>query len=170
MKFELKNVKHSKFASEETECFQASLYADGKKIGFCSNQGFGGCTDVSPFDSSCKDLVAAASLWVDENVPVEIVTDDDTGEELFTWKKKLADIVDELLRDHLLLKAIKSSLRRVCFQKESGEYYQLAASCKPTHLDDPKYNLRTRLQETHSNCIILNDLSPQEIIKDHPNF
>lgn len=43
MKLELKNIKHSAFASEETECYKASLYFNGKKVGFVSNGGKGGC-------------------------------------------------------------------------------------------------------------------------------
>ncbi len=39
----LKNVKHAKFASEETECFEATVYFDGKRVGTCGNDGHGGC-------------------------------------------------------------------------------------------------------------------------------
>lgn len=43
MKIELRNVKHAKFASEETECFQAVIYLDGIEVGSVSNEGHGGC-------------------------------------------------------------------------------------------------------------------------------
>lgn len=42
MKIEVKNVKEAKFASEETMCFEAMVYVDGKKVGRVSNQGHGG--------------------------------------------------------------------------------------------------------------------------------
>lgn len=42
MKIELKNVKHSEFASHETNCFEATIYIDGKRAGTVSNQGSGG--------------------------------------------------------------------------------------------------------------------------------
>jgi hypothetical protein len=42
MKIELRNVKVSEFASEETTCFEAAVYLDGIKAGIASNQGFGG--------------------------------------------------------------------------------------------------------------------------------
>ena len=45
MRIELKNVKHVESMSEETECFTANLYVDGKKIGAVSNRGHGGCHD-----------------------------------------------------------------------------------------------------------------------------
>jgi len=43
MNVELKNVKHCKWASQETECFTASLYIDKKRVGTVENDGNGGC-------------------------------------------------------------------------------------------------------------------------------
>mgnify|MGYP000235750818 FL=1 len=43
MKLELKNIKHTAWASEETHCYQASLYVDGKPVAIVSNDGHGGC-------------------------------------------------------------------------------------------------------------------------------
>jgi len=43
MKLELKNIKHTSWASEETHCYQASLYVDGKPVAIVSNDGHGGC-------------------------------------------------------------------------------------------------------------------------------
>jgi hypothetical protein len=42
MKVELKNVKYSAFASQETHCFEATVYIDGKRVGTVSNEGYGG--------------------------------------------------------------------------------------------------------------------------------
>ena len=42
MKLELKNIKHTEWASEETHCYQASLYVDGKPVAIVSNDGHGG--------------------------------------------------------------------------------------------------------------------------------
>ncbi len=33
--------------SEETNCFVADLYINGKKIGYVKNDGRGGCTDYT---------------------------------------------------------------------------------------------------------------------------
>ena len=43
MKLELKNIKHTAWASEETHCYQASLYVNGKPVAIVSNDGHGGC-------------------------------------------------------------------------------------------------------------------------------
>lgn len=42
MKIELQNFKHSDWASEETDCFRADLWIDGKWFGEVSNDGHGG--------------------------------------------------------------------------------------------------------------------------------
>ena len=42
MNLELKNIKFSEWASEETNCYQASLYCDGKPLAIVSNEGKGG--------------------------------------------------------------------------------------------------------------------------------
>ena len=42
MKLELKNIKHTQWASEETHCYQAALYVDGTPVAFVSNDGRGG--------------------------------------------------------------------------------------------------------------------------------
>ena len=44
MEIKLKNLKIAKFMSEETTCFQATIYVDGKIAGTAQNDGHGGCT------------------------------------------------------------------------------------------------------------------------------
>ena len=48
MELELKNIKHSARASEETHCYQASLYVNGKPVAIVSNDGQGGADRVLP--------------------------------------------------------------------------------------------------------------------------
>ena len=43
MKVTLKNLKVAEFASEETTCFQATVYLDGKRMVGVKNDGHGGC-------------------------------------------------------------------------------------------------------------------------------
>ena len=47
MKIELKNIKYSEWGSEETNCFQANIYLNGKLVGYCENDGKGGCTSYN---------------------------------------------------------------------------------------------------------------------------
>jgi len=48
MKLEMKAIKHSEFASEETYCYEAAVYVDGKPFALVGNDGHGGCDRVYP--------------------------------------------------------------------------------------------------------------------------
>lgn len=53
MKLQLKNIRVSELASEETTYFKADIFKDGKKVGYANNDGHGGCTNYNrypPYD------------------------------------------------------------------------------------------------------------------------
>lgn len=52
MRLEMKAIKHSEWASEETYCYQANVYLDGKPFAVVSNDGRGGCNRVEYHDAS----------------------------------------------------------------------------------------------------------------------
>lgn len=45
----LKNLKYSEFASQETLCFEATIYVDGKRVGKAFNEGQGGAHHYDPY-------------------------------------------------------------------------------------------------------------------------
>lgn len=51
MKIELRNVKYAAFASEETTCFEGTLYIDGVSRGVVSNDGRGGAHRYSDYSA-----------------------------------------------------------------------------------------------------------------------
>lgn len=63
MKIELKNIKHSAFASQETYCYKASLYVDGSKIGVVSNDGHGG----ADYFEGDRQAFKNADEWLQKN-------------------------------------------------------------------------------------------------------
>ena len=64
-RFSFKSFKHFKSMSEETMCFEAALFFDGKKVGYARNNGHGGCTDVYIDNQDVRELVDAEMkrLW-----------------------------------------------------------------------------------------------------------
>lgn len=56
---QLKNVKHSAMASEETDCFSATVYIDGVNAGTVKNSGYGGPNSYNP-DALCLRLQSIA--------------------------------------------------------------------------------------------------------------
>ena len=71
MKIELKNIKYAAFASQETSCYEAAIYIDGKKAGVVENNGHGGSDNVHPWqlanqiDEYAKTLPFAACSFSD---------------------------------------------------------------------------------------------------------
>ena len=69
MKLELKKIKVCKWASEETHCYQATLYRDGVPIIEVSNEGHGGSDSqwaIKPFENNIIDEVED---WCKKNLP-----------------------------------------------------------------------------------------------------
>ena len=58
MKIELKKIEFSERMSQETNCFVANLYINGKHVGEARNEGFGGPTDYTPTYSEDKKIFA----------------------------------------------------------------------------------------------------------------
>ena len=57
MKITLRNIKHSKFASQETLCFEASIYVDGVRRGTVENSGRGECNHEHWIDRTFGEKV-----------------------------------------------------------------------------------------------------------------
>lgn len=118
-KIELKNLKHSDFASQETYCFEASVYIDGKKAGTVSNQGCGGCHSYHP--NTLYHILAkeAAKLphheWRLNEEVLSVAPDADT-------------IISELVTEALTAKDLKSGMRRrILFVGDDGSVYETQA-------------------------------------------
>jgi len=112
MKIELKNIKHAEFASEETHCFQASVYIDGKRVGTVENDGRGGCNFYHPpkieeaINAYAKTL--PATKWKLNDQEIDLHQDADT-------------LIGDLLTEHLHAKDLKRALsNRVLFVGKDG--------------------------------------------------
>ena len=114
MKIELKNVKFSDLASEETNCFRADVYVNGKKAGYCKNDGHGGNTYVhvenrNEVEDYCKSLppIDFGGLMVDYNL--ENLVD-----------KLFEDWLKEKSKKDLKKKLEKAMLKGICIEEENG--------------------------------------------------
>jgi hypothetical protein len=115
-KIELKNLKYSEFASQETYCFEASVYIDGKKAGIVSNQGCGGSHSYHP-NTLYQILKAEADKlptheWRFNEEVLHIAPDADT-------------VISELVTQALQAKDLKSGMRRrILFVGDNGEIFE----------------------------------------------
>tara|TARA_R110000868_G_scaffold401988_1_gene677877 strand:+ start:373 stop:882 length:510 start_codon:yes stop_codon:yes gene_type:complete len=113
----IKNVKHSVFASQETNCFEATVYWNGKKAGYAENSGRGGCTDIHWLN---RDAEKEAITWA--KTQPDIVTDLclQDSDEIFTYTFDLEGAIDELLETHLAEKELKTKLKTKLLIKDDN--------------------------------------------------
>tara|TARA_R100000501_G_C2553663_1_gene67233 strand:- start:41 stop:553 length:513 start_codon:yes stop_codon:yes gene_type:complete len=103
MKIDLKNIKTNNALSEETICFSANLYRDGKKIGTVANRGCGGSHEYG-FDNNEYKLM---DEWCKANLP--------KWESSFNNKLMDFDLemhISEMVNDFNIVKWMSSLLRR----------------------------------------------------------
>jgi hypothetical protein len=145
MKIELKNIKHSEFASHETNCYEATIYIDGQKVGTVENDGQGGTDNVQPWSVAQQIDAYAATLpkivcsFEDPNTgkPAEMSQNHET-------------IFGDILTDWLHAKDLKRAMaKRILFTKEDGMIHEtitLKADQLQLHLK--RNNLRDVLRAT----------------------
>ena len=71
MKVELKRVKVCGWASQETTCFQADVWFNGRLVAHASNDGGGGSTSVHAV-TGAREEFAAAAAWCAALPPMRI--------------------------------------------------------------------------------------------------
>jgi len=129
MKIELKNVKHSEFASHETNCFEASVYIDGVRAGIVENDGQGGCNRYHPYELEIKINDYAKTL-----PPV-------VGSAL-TFDQDADCVIGDLLTAHLYAKDLKRALaKKILFIGGDNKIYETKTM--------PAVDLKTRLNQYH---------------------
>ena len=109
MNIELKNIKYSSFASQETSCFQATIYIEGKKEGTVENDGQGGCNFYHPSSVGALLNDYATTLPKIKYGEDEFCQDADC-------------LINDLLMNHLYEKDLKKSLsKRIMFVGQDGK-------------------------------------------------
>ena len=133
MKLELKNIKHTQWASEETHCYQASLYVDGKPVAIVSNDGHGGCDrdyDHPKFKGDYRATMKAVHDYF-KTLPNTDACDlfpDGMAQELEFW---CSDQVNEFLNKKHIMSNVKRILKKVSFMQD-GKLMQFGTNVKPS--------------------------------------
>lgn len=158
MKIELKNIKYAAFASEETSCYQATLWVDGKKIGHVSNDGHGGC------DNFHGDRMEYnfANDWCRSNLPAKIYTKEKDGFD-GTQQQDLESVCGELLEDHLIAKDMAKAMVYNALFHIPGR--QGLFTRKYTNKAKPDQSLYDSVLGAHDDAVILNTLPREEALK-----
>ena len=159
MKVELKNLKHSEFASRETNCFEATVYINGKRAFYARNDGHGGADLYAPLEN--QDRGEFTSLLND--LINHCLT-------LPKWGSEFGDadnmdvtpeiLIGNLVNDMLDAKKLKKSLKaKVLFINESGIYQTAYGNKRPVD-----QNLIDMVKDENPDSIILNCLAFSEAL------
>ncbi len=125
--FAIKALKIAKFASEETLCFEATVYFDGKRLGRASNEGHGG---PNLYGFRLTDEVQAAALayakanieWWDDSFSA-------TSEVL---DSVIGGLIDDLESAKLIKRHLKTKiLFRLHGDPDDGSYRTVAHRGEP---------------------------------------
>lgn len=168
----LKNIKHAEFASQETHCFEATIYLHGKPAIKVENDGRGGADNhygrkgqsAEDFRESRDAVGKAAMKYVEANDPDHFSwmmkdAEDLPEEGKVNYKNHLiqmralefavADILSRILVEKSIKRQIKSKIHMV--EKRTKDIYQIKVKPSNEAIEWAK----VKYGEKH---IILNDL------------
>ena len=156
MKLELKNIKHSEFASHETFCYESNLYVNGKPFAHVSNDGQGSA-DYLYRDDRFLD----GEAWNKCHALVKIHCADKFRWELGDgWREgSIETACHELMTDYLIRKDLNKALKEPCYLDGNQIVSYNVSSKRPNIFDQ----LRRQLKKPE--LVFLNELPKDEAFK-----
>jgi hypothetical protein len=156
MKLELKNIKHSEFASHETFCYEANLYVNGKPFAHVSNDGQGSA-DYLYRDDRFLD----GEAWNKCYALVKIHCADKFRWELGDgWREGTIETAcHELMTDYLIRKDLNKALKEPCYLDNNQIVSYNVSSKRPNIFDQ----IRRQLEKP--DLVFLNELPKDEAFK-----
>jgi hypothetical protein len=169
-RLELKSIKTSAFASEETHCYEGVLYLDGKKAARLMNQGHGGPDMQTPIDGWAHRydelsaeirtiLVATGYIAKFEASMREMGLPDYSADDQSGFSMLESWACDEVNR-HLSGKQMRRELNRAVLILDEGEIWNLKYKGKRK----PDAALFKQARFTRPNGTILNELPFDEAL------
>ena len=167
----LKSIKYTAWASQETHCFQAVIYLDGKRALNVENDGRGACNNYwNTKDQTIeegREMLAECGqhayefLKANRNLTMEVDGEtidlsDMPDSELLDW------LIADLVNEHLCLKEMKRCLKKKIFFFDTEDNNIYSFNLKPTTeaMSSCKRNYSDK-----DHWVYLNDLSEQEALK-----
>ena len=133
-KLEVKNISHYARGSEETPCYNATVYINGKKAVEVSNDGHGGSDRQHTYPESGFNL-KLINEWCVEKFGQETW---EYGGKTYHTDLDLEHYCHQELYNWLDAKLLKKELKKkyLCIEKEKDEEFIVAWKRKGDHMDD----------------------------------
>lgn len=181
------NFKHAEFASQETECFEATVMVDGKKFCHASDEGCGGEMRLDPLKQGITNAqlmdeihkvgcrINPKSLrhysakkkeeykWIDDDAERHAAHDKEMREsDNVTSYEIFQDLVSNALTRELYRKDLKkATVKKVLWlDAADGKVYQSGTAKNAAH----RNALAVRIAEKYKGCIILNNMNKEEAL------
>lgn len=158
----LKNIQHSAFASEETHCYNATLFVDGEKWGEVGNDGHGGADRFHPVKGKSWADYSALNERIAAEYPKVDCTDVGAPGTFLT--QNLEMICGNLVNDHLTERAVKRDLSsKLCYIKPDAEgIYTIPLKQKGRLF--PVEQVRAFAEKRHPGITVLNGMPLPEVV------
>ena len=158
---EVKNLSHYARGSEETPCYNATVYINGKKAIEISNDGRGGMDMQHQYDGFDYGIVQQANEWCKKTFGQESFTYQSDGkEEVCTYDINLEQHCHNELYKWLDTKTLKKDLKKQYLFVEKG---QLMGYKKKANDTDPAF--KHFFEKNHPNEKCLNFLPFDDALK-----
>jgi hypothetical protein len=122
-KLELRKIKVSKFASEETYCFESDLYFDDQPLAIISNNGRGGSDRIEKHPKCNFDFLEKMRE-IDKYFSKLDAEKTTLGDYEFTMQPSLEIWVCDQISKHLIHKELKRKLKRKLLLLIDGKVYE----------------------------------------------
>ena len=159
MKVELKNLKHSEFASRETNCFEATVWINGKRAFYARNDGNGGADLYAPLENQERsEFNGLLNDLINHCLTLPKWGSEFGGEDNMDVTPEI--LIGNLVNKMLDTKKLKKSLKaKVLFINENGIYQTAYGNKRPVD-----QNLIDMVKDENPDCIVLNCLAFNEAL------
>ena len=98
LRIDVRNVRVNQALSQETSCFSATLYVDGRRVGTAGNRGEGGCNEYDVARDILEKMEKSAREWCAGNVD--------------WWKPEYLEALDAMIGELIDRKEEEKFVRR----------------------------------------------------------
>lgn len=163
LKIEVKGLKHYRSMSEETACYEGTVYVNGKKAFHVANRGHGGCDEQHPIKPFTYADLQIVNDFLKRTHEVETFTCGERTVEIpMDLERFCAKALDQQLDDKDFA-AIKRKLQKKVFFAVDGTIreigYKGAKSMTPAQFEV----LSNTVKQKYPKAIILNKLDDATI-------
>jgi len=155
-KIELKNISHYARGSEETPCYNATVYINGKKAIEISNDGHGGMDRQHQYSNE-QGTVRQVNEWCIKTFGTREIDYTSDGEKAsFTVDQDLEDFCHKKLYEWLDAKELKKDLNKKFLFLEDKKSKELRAYKKVKGEDEELF--QSFFRGKHEKGVLLNNL------------